>query len=150
MGWVFLFIGLLVPVPIAYAMIGWKGANVPLTLFGLISVPMLVWGASIGVGIGPCDVPSCVSHTEHSHLVISIAALVILAVSFVLLALHYFWPGGIALVVAELVGAYSMLKTDTPTAIAMIILALLAGMYLVYRYMDELDEARVPDYPPAA
>jgi hypothetical protein len=145
-----LFVGLLLPIPVGYFLIGKRRASVPLTLFGLISLPLLVWGASIGVGIGPCSVPSCISHTQHSHLVITVVALVILVVAFVLLGLRYFWPGGVVLVVAELVGAYSMTKVDTPITITLIILAGLAIAYLIYRYMEELPESRVPDYPPTA
>jgi hypothetical protein len=145
-----LFVGLFLPIPVGYLVIGWRHADVPLSLFGLTSLPLLVWGASLGASIGPCGVPSCVSHTEHSRLVISIAALVILVVAFVLLGLQRFWPGGIVLVVAELVGAYSMIKTDTAIVITLLILAGSAVGYLIYRSMDELEESRVPDFPPSS
>jgi hypothetical protein len=145
-----LFIGLLVPIPVGYLLIGRRRADVPLSLIGLTSLPLLVWGASLGASIGPCSVPSCVSHTEHSRLVVSIAALGILLIAFVLLGLRRFWPGGIVLVAAELVGAYSMIKTDTAIVITLLILAGLAAGYLIYRSMDELEESRVPDFPPSS
>jgi hypothetical protein len=145
-----LFVGLFLPIPVGYLVIGWRHADVPLSLFGLTSLPLLVWGASLGAKIGPCGVPACISHTEHSRLVISIAALVILVVAFALLGLQRFWPGGIVLVVAELVGAYSMIKTDTAIVITLLILAAFAAGYLIYRSMDELEESRVPDFPPSS
>jgi len=144
-----LFIGLLVPIPAGYLLIKWRRADVPLTLIGLTSLPLLIWGASLGAKIGPCDVPECMSKTEHSHLVISIVALAILVIAFVLLALRQFWPGGIVLVIAELVGAYSMIKTDTPITVTLIILAAAAAGYLLARYLAIREAARVPDYPPA-
>jgi hypothetical protein len=145
-----LFVGMLVPLPLAWYLIAKARADLLLSLLGLISLPLLIWGASLGAKIGPCEVGDCMSSTQHSHLVVAIAALVILAVAFFLLARHMVYPGGIALVVAELVGVYSMLKTDAAAAFTFAILAAGAAAYLGARYSAAREAARVPDFPPAA
>lgn len=143
------FVGLLLPVPIGIWLIRTRHADLPLSLLGLSSVPVLVWGASLGAKIGPCDVPSCMSHTQHSHLVWSIIALLILAAAFVLLGLHRKMIAGGVLAVALLVGAYSMLKTDFAAAILLIIFGLSAGLYILGNYLADKDAKRMPDFPPA-
>jgi hypothetical protein len=146
---VFFFVGLLLPLPVGYWLIRVRRADLPLALLGLASVPVLVWGASLGAKIGPCDVPSCMSHTQHSHLVWSIVSLGILAAAFVVLGLHQKMIGGGVLAVALLVGAYSMLKTDTAAAILLVIFALSAALYVLGNYLADREDKRVPDFPPA-
>ena len=94
MGWVFLFIGFAIPIPIGIWLLGTRRADVPLSLVGLASLPVIFWGASLGAKIGPCGVPDCTSHAQHSHLVWSIASLVILAAALVILAMHRKMIGG--------------------------------------------------------
>ncbi|HEY7632803.1 MAG TPA: hypothetical protein VH817_19010 [Thermoleophilaceae bacterium] len=150
MGWVMLFVGLALPILIGSVVIGKTKADLPLTLIGLVSVPLLVWGASLGLKIGPCDVPQCMSSTQHSHYVIAIVGLVVLAGAFFLLARGQQMIGGLVLALAQLLGAYSMLKTDTASAITFLILCVsaLGYLYVQYRLAHEAD--RVPDFPPAA
>jgi hypothetical protein len=143
-----LFIGLLVPLPIGIWLIRTRRADVPLSLVGLASLPVIVWGAALGAKIGPCDVPSCMSHTQHSHLVWSIVALGILAVAFVILGMHRKMFGGGVLIVAQLVAAYSMLKTDVAAAVMILIFAASVGIYVGGNYLVEREEKRVPDFPP--
>jgi hypothetical protein len=146
-----LFVGFLVPVPIAWWLIAKTRADIPLTLIGLTSLPLLVWSASLGAKVGPCDVPDCISSTQHSHLVVSIAGLVVVLAAFVVLSTGRRMAGGLLLTAGQLVGAYSMLKTDRASAITFLILGLAAASYLFVQYRLA-HEARgvVPDFPPAA
>jgi uncharacterized membrane protein YbjE (DUF340 family) len=144
-----LFVGLLLPLPIGTWLIR-RRADLFLSLVGLASVPVIVWSASLGAKIGPCDVPSCMSHTQHSHLVLAIVALVILLGSFVALAMHQRTIGGSLLVVAELVSAYSMLKTDAAAVVMHVIFGLSAAGYLLGNYLADRDAKRVPDFPPVS
>ena len=144
------FVGLALPVVVGSWLIGKAHADVLLSLLGLTSLPLLVWGSSLGAKIGPCDVPTCMSSTQHSHFVISIVALVIVGGGFVALAMGRRMIGGLIVALGQFVGAYSMLKTDTASAITFIILGLAALGYLYVQYRLEHEADRVPDFPPAA
>jgi hypothetical protein len=143
-----LFVGLLLPLPIGAWLIRARGADLFLSLIGLASLPVLVWGGSLGAKIGPCDVPSCMSSGQHSHLVISLVALGILLVSFGLLAVKQTRAGGAVLVLSLLVAAFSMTRTDAVASVMFLIFALAAGGYLLATYLAERDATRVPDFPP--
>ena len=142
------FIGLIVPLPIGYLLIRKLHGDLPLSLLGLASLPVLFWGGSLGAKIGPCDVGDCMSSGQHSHLVISLIALGILVVSYVVLAYGQMVAGGIVLVVAQLVGAFGMTRTDTAAAVMLLILAAAAAGYLIFTYLAAREAKRVPDYPP--
>jgi hypothetical protein len=145
-----LFVGILVPVLAGWWLISRVHADLALSLLGLASLPVLVWGSSLGAEIGPCNVSSgCMTSTQHDHLVISIVALVILIGAFVLLSLARKLWGGLALTLALLVGAYSMLTTDLVAAIMLLLFAVLSAAYVSYRTAAERETPRVPDYPPA-
>src|SRR3954464_4113816 len=107
-----LFVGLLLPLPIGAWLIRGRRADLPLSLIGLASLPVLVWAGSLGAKIGPCDVPGCMSSDQHSHLVFSLVALGLLLVSFGLLAVKQTRAGGAVLVLSLLVAAFSMTRTD--------------------------------------
>lgn len=143
-----LFVGFLAPVPIAYWVIGKRRADVTLTLLGLTALPMLVWGASLGAEIGPCSVPDCMSSSQHDQFVITIVSLVLVLGAFGLLATGRVQLGGIVLVIGQVVGAYSMTKTDVVITVTLIVLAVAAAAYVIYRRGEALETPRVPDYPP--
>jgi len=144
------FVGLVLPLPIGVFLIRIRRADLPLSLIGLVSVPVLTWGAALGLKIGPCDVGDCMSHTQHDHLVIAIVAFGLLIAAFAVLAFVGKTAGGGLLIVAQLVGAYSMIKTDTAAAVMLLILAVAAAGYLIAGYVAEREAQRVPDYPPVA
>jgi|SRR5689334_24629852 hypothetical protein len=145
------FVGLVLPLPLGAWLIRKRRADLPLSLIGLASVPVLLWGAALGAKIGPCKVGPCMTHTQHSHLEVAIAAFVILLVAFgVLGQLHQKFAGGGVLIVSQLVGAYSMLKTDVAAAVMLVLFALSAGGYLLGNYLADKDAKRVPDFPPVA
>jgi hypothetical protein len=127
-----LFVGILLPVLGAWWLLGRVHADLALSLIGL-----------------PCKVGDCMSSTQHSHLVIAIVAFVLVLVSFVLLSMSRQLLGGAVLIVSQLVGAYSMLKTDTAAAVMLLVFAALAAVYVAYRLAAQRDETRVPDFPPA-
>jgi hypothetical protein len=144
------FVGLVLPVPVGVWLIRMRRGDLPLSLIGLASLPVLTWGAALGLKIGPCKVGPCMSHTQHNHLVISIVAFVLLIVAFAVLGLVNKTAGGGVLIVAQLVGAYSMLKTDAAAAVMLLIFAAAAAGYLIAGYMATREAQRVPDYPPVA
>ena len=144
------FVGLLLPLPIGLFLIRIRHADLPLSLLGLASVPVLTWGAALGLKIGPCEVGPCMSHTQHTHLVIAIVAFGLLIAAFAVLAFVGKTAGGGLLIVAQLVGAYSMIKTDTAAAVMLLLFAIAAAGYLITGYMAARETQRVPDYPPVA
>jgi hypothetical protein len=148
MGWVMFFVGLVLAPLIGWYLIGRRRADLPLTLLGLASVPMIVWGASLGAKIGPCKVGDCMSSGQHSRLVLVLVALGLLAVAFVLLALHRQLAGGGVLVVAEAVGAVGVQRVDTTALVALFLLGGAALLYLALTYAAQREATRVPDFPP--
>lgn len=149
-GWVMLFLGLAIPPFVGWFVAGRRHGDLALTLLALASLPILIWTASLGAKIGPCSVGSCMSSGQHSHLVIGIAALAIVAIALVLLALQQPIAGGIALVVGLILGAFSLTRTDTPSIIMLLILAAGALAYVLTALRPTEEPTRVPDYPPAA
>lgn len=143
-----LFVGLALPVPIGAWLIRGRRADLLLSLIGLASLPVLVWAGSLGAKIGPCEVGTCMSSSQHSHLVFALVALAVLLVSFGLLAVKQTRAGGAALVVSQLVGAFSVTTTDTASTVMLVIFALAAAGYLVAGYIAEREARRVPDFPP--
>jgi hypothetical protein len=144
-----LFVGILLPVLGAWWLLGRVHADLALSLIGLTSLPALVWASSLGAKIGPCKVGDCMSSTQHSHLVIAIVAFVLVLVSFALLSMSRPLIGGVVLIVSQLVGAYSMLKTDTAALAMLLVFAALATVYVAIRFTTQRQAGRVPDFPPA-
>jgi hypothetical protein len=149
MGWLMLVVGLALPPLIGWWLLTRWRADVPLTLIGLVSLPMLVWGGALGAKIGPCDVPDCMTSSEHRGLVLVLVALAILLVAFALLAAQQLVAGGLVLAAAEVVAAIGVKRVDTTMFVALLVLAALACGYLLLRYVRARAEARVPDFPPA-
>jgi hypothetical protein len=145
-----LFVGLLAPVLIGWWLLGKRRGNALLSLLGLAGFPLIVWGASLGAKVGPCDVPDCMTSTQHSQLVFSIVSLVIVLAAFGLLAWHRATAGGIVLIVGLAVGAYSLAKTDLAGLITLLALAAGAAAYLLIVYFTDREAKRVPDFPPVA
>lgn len=144
------FVGLFAPVLIGGWLIGKRHANTLLSLLGLAALPTIIWGASLGAKVGPCDVPDCMSSTQHSHLVVAIVSLVLVLASFALLVLGRDLLGGVLLTVALLVGAYSMATTDLAALIMLLVFAAGAAAYVFIVWWTDREAARVPDYPPTA
>ena len=145
-----LSIGLLAPVLIAWWLLGKRRANTLLSLLALASLPMVIWGASLGGQIGPCGVPDCMSSTQHDHLVVSIVALALVLASIGLLAVGRVTLGGALFTVAALVGAYSMATTDVAALIMLIVVAAGAALYMLVVWWTDREARHVPDYPPVA
>jgi hypothetical protein len=149
MGWLMLLVGLLLPPLVGWWLIGRRRADVPLSLLGLASLPLLVWAGAIAANVGPCDVGACVSSSQHSRLVLALVALAIVAVAFGLLGTGRLLAGGAALAVAEVVGAIAIKPIDTTSFVALLLIAAAALGYLVVAYTGRREVAKVPDYPPA-
>lgn len=149
-GWLLFFVGLVAPVVIGWWLIGKRRANTLLSLLGLASLPVAIWGASLGAKIGSCGVPDCMSSTQHNHLVITIVSLVLVLASLGLLATRRTLLGGLLLTVALLVGAYSMLHTDSAALVMLLVFAGGTAAYVFIGWLAEREAARVPDYPPIA
>jgi hypothetical protein len=149
MGWVMMFVGLILPVFVGGWLIGKRRANVVLSLLGLIALPLVLWSASLYLKIGPCGVPDCMTSSEHSRLVLSIPGIVLLVGSYALLATKRDTAGVAALVLGFVLCAIGVAKTDKTITITLVILAVAAIGYVAYGYANR-EESQVPDYPPAA
>jgi hypothetical protein len=147
---VLLVVGIVVTPLAGWLLLSRFRADLALSLLGVAALPVLVWAASLGAELGPCGVPDCMSSAQHSQLVVSIVALVILVGSFVLLALGHVQWGGIVLTIAQLVGAFSLLKTDLAASVMLIIFAALAASYVTYQFLSSRETTRIPDFPPTA
>jgi hypothetical protein len=149
MGWVMFLLGLALPVPIGAFLIGKRRANLPLTLLGLIALPLVLWSASLYLKIGPCGVPDCMTSSEHSQLVLSVPGLVFLVGGYVLLAVRQTWAAGAALILSFILTALGVAKTDRTVTVTLFILAAAGIGYMINLYMNR-EDMTVPDYPPPA
>lgn len=149
MGWVMFLLGLALPVPVGMFLIGKRRANLPLTLLGLVALPLVLWSASLYLEIGPCGVPDCMSSTEHSRLVLAVPGLVLLVAGYVLLAIRQTWAAAASLILSFLLTGIGVAKTDRTVAVTLFILTAAGIGYLVHMYTSRADMT-VPDYPPPA
>jgi hypothetical protein len=105
------------------------------------------YAAAIGVGIGPCNEGSCVSHTQKNLLTFAVVALVVLVAALVALYLQQVLIGGGLMFVAAVLDVISVTKIDKVTAVAFGILAASIAAYVIALIMRNRPE-RAPDYPP--
>ena len=149
MGWFMLFVGLLLPILAGWWLISQRRADVVLTLLGLASIPLIVWAASLGAKIGPCNVGSCMSSGQHSRYVFALPGLAVLAGALGLLAVRQALPAALALIVAQILAAIAMTRSDTAALVMFVIFILAELGYIAYIYAGRA-ASQVPDYPPTA
>jgi hypothetical protein len=131
MGWVAFFVGCLVTIPVGWLLLSRSHADRLLSVIGLVMLPPTVWTAALGLGIGPCEVGSCVTHKQHNLLALGVAALVVLALALAALALARPIPAALLMTAANVLALVSVVKIDVITAIMYLILGGGTALYLM-------------------
>jgi len=147
MGWVVFIFGCLITIPVGWALFSKSNADPGLSVTGLILLPPTIWGAGIGLGIGPCKVSECVTHQQKNLLGLAVIAVILLIASFVLLFLGNRMIGGIVMFVAAVLGVFSTAKIDKVLAISYGLMAATVATLVIVQWSRSRPE-RAPDFPP--
>jgi hypothetical protein len=144
MGWAVFLIGCVVTIPVGWALFTRPRADRFLSAVGLVLLAPTIWAAALGLRIGPCDTPICVTHKQQDLLLFAVAGLVLLAVGLVLVAAIRPIPGAAVLTLAAVLVAVSTWKIDKVTTI---MFGLLAATVLAYTVLGLLPNRPEPGYP---
>ena len=130
MGWVVFIVGCLVTIPIGWLLFARTRGDRFLTALGLILVPPTIWSAALGLQIGPCDTPTCVTSKQQDLLIFAVAALVVLAVALVAVGTMRAAPAAVLMAVACVLDMVATWKVDRVTTVMFFILG--AGVVLYF------------------
>ena len=144
MGWAVFFIGCLVTIPVGWVLFARTKADRLLSVIGLVLIPPTVWSAALGLQIGPCGTPDCVTNNQQDLLVFAVAGLVLIALALVAVATLRTIPGAALMILGSVLDMVSTWKVDRVTTIMFGILAASLAAYLVLALLPNRPE---PGYP---
>ena len=129
MGWVVFIVGCLVTIPIGWLLFARTRGDRFLTALGLILVPPTIWSAALGLQIGPCDTPTCVTSKQQDLLIFAVAALVVLALALVAVGMMRAVPAAVLMALACVLNMVATWKIDKVTTILFAILGASVVLY---------------------
>ena len=130
MGWVVFIAGCLVTIPIGWLLFARTRGDRFLTALGLVLLPPTIWSAALGLQIGPCDTPTCVTSKQQDLLIFAVAALVVLAVALVAVGTMRAIPAAVLMTLACVLNMVATWKVDRVTTIMFFILGAGVAFYL--------------------
>jgi hypothetical protein len=131
MGWVVFLFGCLVTIPVGWFLFARTRADRFLTAVGLVLLAPTIWSAGLGLQIGPCDTPDCVTTKQQDLLIFAVAALVVLIAAFVVIAMRHAIPGALLLILSCVLNMVATWKVDRVTTIMFFILGAGLAAYFV-------------------
>jgi hypothetical protein len=132
MGWVVFILGFLIVIPVGWFLFTRARADRFLTAVGLVLIPPTIWAAAIGLQIGPCDTPECVTNKQQDLLMFAVAGLVVLALALAAVATLRTLPAAGLMILAPVLDMVSTWKIDRVTTIMFFILAAVVVAYVVF------------------
>jgi hypothetical protein len=135
-----------VTIPVGWVLFARTRADRFLSAMGLVLLAPTIWSAALGLQIGPCGTPTCVSHTQKNLLILAVAGLVVLALALVALAMMRTVPGAALLLLSCLLTLVGTWKSDR---VATIMFAILAASIAAYFVLALLPNKPSPGYPTA-
>src|SRR3954468_11175613 len=144
MGWAVFLIGCAVVVPIGWVLFTRTRADRFLTVVSLVLLAPTIWSAALGLSIGPCDTPTCVTNKQHDLLIFAVAGLVVLLLAMVAIGLLRTIPGAALLILAVVLDMVSTWNVDRVTTIMFGILAGAVAAYVVFGILPS--RRPQPDY----
>jgi hypothetical protein len=129
MGWVVFLFGCLITIPGGWFLFARTRSDRFLAAVGLVMLPPTIWSAGLGLSIGPCDTPKCVTDTQQNLLMFAVAALVVLIGSLVAIALMRAVPGALLMLLACVLNMVAVWKVDKVTTIMFFILGASVALY---------------------
>jgi hypothetical protein len=116
MGWAVFIFGFVVTIPVGWFLFSRTRGDRFLCAMGLVLLAPTIWSAGLGLQLGPCDTPTCVTHKQQVLLIFSVAALVVLIAAFVVIVMMQAIPGALLIAlscVLNMVGAWKLDKVMT-------------------------------------
>ena len=132
MGWVVFILGFLIVIPIGWALFTRMRADRFLSVVGLVLLPPTIWSAAIGLSIGPCNTPGCVTNKQQDLLMFAVAGLVLLLLALAAVATMRALPAAVLMILASVLDMVSTWKIDRVTTIMFAVIAVVAAAYLVF------------------
>ena len=146
MGWVVFLFGCLVTIPVGWALFTRPRADRFLSAVGLVMLAPIIWAAGLGLRIGPCDTPTCVTHQQQNLLLFAVGALVVVAIGLVAVAMTRPLPAAALLIVGGVLAMVSTWKVDRVTTIMFVLLTAVVVAYLMLALLPNRRPAE-PGYP---
>jgi hypothetical protein len=143
MGWVVFIVGCLVTIPIGWVLFARTRGDRFLTALGLILVPPTIWSAALGLQIGPCDTPTCVTSKQQDLLIFAVAALVVLALALVAVGMMRAVPAAVLMALACVLNMVATWKIDKVTTILFAILGASVVLYFALSLLPNRPEPAV-------
>jgi hypothetical protein len=143
MGWVVFIVGCLVTIPIGWLLFARTRGDRFLTAVGLILLPPTIWSAALGLQIGPCDTPTCVTSKQQDLLIFAVAALVVLALALVAVGMMRAVPAAVLMALACVLNMVATWKIDKVTTILFVILGASVVLYLALSLLPNRPEPAV-------
>jgi hypothetical protein len=143
MGWVVFIVGCLVTIPIGWLLFARTRGDRFLTALGLILVPPTIWSAALGLQIGPCDTPTCVTSKQQDLLIFAVAALVVLALALVAVGMMRAVPAAVLMALACVLNMVATWKIDKVTTILFAILGASVVLYFALSLLPNRPEPAV-------
>jgi hypothetical protein len=143
MGWVVFLFGCFVTIPAGWFLFTRTRSDRFLTALGLVLLPPTIWSAGLGLQIGPCDTPTCVTQKQQDLLIFAVAGLVVLIGALVLLGLRRAIPGAVLIVLTCVLNMVATWKVDKVTTIMFGLLAAAAVAYLALSLVPNRTEPAV-------
>jgi hypothetical protein len=143
MGWVVFIVGCLVTIPIGWVLFARTRGDRFLTALGLILVPPTIWSAALGLQIGPCDTPTCVTSKQQDLLIFAVGALVVLALALVAVGMMRAVPAAVLMALACVLNMVATWKIDKVTTILFAILGASVVLYFALSLLPNRPEPAV-------
>jgi hypothetical protein len=143
MGWVVFIVGCLVTIPIGWVLFARTRGDRFLTALGLILVPPTIWSAALGLQIGPCDTPTCVTSKQQDLLIFAVGALVVLALALVAVGMMRAVPAAVLMALACVLNMVATWKIDKVTTILFAILGASVVLYCALSLLPNRPEPAV-------
>jgi uncharacterized membrane protein len=129
MGWVVFLFGCLVTIPVGWLLFARTRGDRFLCAVGLVMLPPTVWSAGLGLSIGPCDTPKCVTTHQQNLLMFAVAGLIVLIGALVAVGLRRPVPGALLMILACALNMVGVWKVDKVTTIMFGLLGVAVGLY---------------------
>ena len=141
MGWVVFLFGCFVTIPVGWFLFTRTRGDRFLTAIGLVLLPPTIWSAGLGLQIGPCDTPKCVTNQQQNLLIFAAIGLVVLIAALVAVATRRAIPGALMLVLACVLNMVATWKVDRVTTIMFAILGAAVVAYFALSLLPNRAEA---------
>lgn len=143
MGWAVFIFGFVVTVPVGWFLFSRTRGDRFLCAMGLVLLAPTIWAAGLGLRLGPCDTPTCVTHKQQDLLIFAVGALVVLIAAFVLLAMRQAIPGAALITLTCVLNMVAVWKVDKVMTIMFAILAVSTVLYFALSLLPNRPEPAV-------